>query len=111
MSAHDISEGGLFVTLSESGFNRNLGFNVAQQKATIRKDAYWFGEAQSRIVITVKKEKTDDLEKMLNIPFEKLGVVTDGDIIIETENWGNISNWKQDYDTAIEMYLKSYLPE
>ena len=38
LSAHDISEGGLFVTLAESGFNRNLGFNVAQQKTTIRKD-------------------------------------------------------------------------
>ena len=31
LSAHDISEGGLFVTLAESGFFRGLGFNVAQQ--------------------------------------------------------------------------------
>ena len=110
-SAHDISEGGLFVTLAESGFSRSLGFNVMQRKTTIRKDAYWFGEAQSRVVITVKNENADDFEKMLNIPFEKLGVVTEGDVIIETENWGNINLWKQKYDTAIEMYLKNYLPE
>jgi phosphoribosylformylglycinamidine synthase II len=110
-SAHDISEGGLFTTLSESGFHRSLGFNVAQQKIAIRKDAYWFGEAQSRVLVTVKKEFSEDFEKMLNVPFEKLGVVTDGDVIIETENWGNINYWKEKYDTAIEMYLKDYLPE
>ena len=27
-SAHDVSEGGLFVTLCESGFNNELGFSV-----------------------------------------------------------------------------------
>ncbi len=31
-SAHDVSEGGLFVTLAESGFNRSLGFEVAAKK-------------------------------------------------------------------------------
>jgi phosphoribosylformylglycinamidine synthase len=110
-SAHDISEGGLFVTLAESGFYRNLGFDVAQHKIEIRKDAYWFGEAQSRVVVTVKEEKADELEKIIGLPFERLGTVTDGDMIIEKENWGNISDCKEKYDTAIEMYLKSYLPE
>jgi phosphoribosylformylglycinamidine synthase len=110
-SAHDISEGGLFVTLAESGFNRRLGFNVTQQRKAIRKDAYWFGEAQSRVVVTVKNDNINDFEKMLTIPFEKLGIVTTGDVIVETENWGNVSYWKQKYDTAIEMYLKNYLPE
>lgn len=111
-SAHDISEGGLFMTLSESGFNRNLGFSVMQQKTAIRKDAYWFGEAQSRVVVSVKKEEVDDFEKWVPyIPFEKLGVVTTGTVEIEKEDWGNISFWKEKYDTAIEMYFKNYLPE
>ncbi len=55
-SAHDISEGGLFVTLAESAFPRSLGFEVAQQQSSkIRKDAFWFGEAQGRVVVTVKE--------------------------------------------------------
>ena len=53
-SAHDVSEGGLFVTLAESGFNRLLGFDVAQNNDAVRKDAFWFGEAQGRAVVTVK---------------------------------------------------------
>jgi phosphoribosylformylglycinamidine synthase len=104
-SAHDISEGGLFVALAESGFNQELGFKVSQQKKSIREDAYWFGEAQSRVVVTVTKENADKVEKMLDIPFERLGEVTAGDLIFENEVWGNISLWKEKYETAIENQL------
>src|SRR5690606_89322 len=44
LSAHDISEGGLFINLTESSFLNNLGFDVAQQASHIRKDAFWFRE-------------------------------------------------------------------
>lgn len=54
-SAHDVSEGGLFITLLESAMTDHLGMEVRSTKA-IRKDAYWFGESQSRIVVTVKPE-------------------------------------------------------
>ena len=107
-SAHDVSEGGLFITLIESCFNRNLGFDVTTTDATIRKDAYWFGEAQSRIVITVGKENRNDfnmlLEKM-ELTVTYLGTVTNGSIIIDGENWGIINEWKEVYDTAIEKLL------
>ncbi len=46
VSAHDISEGGLFVTLCESGFYKNLGFSMGTD-TDYRKDAFLFGEAQS----------------------------------------------------------------
>ncbi|MEO6454548.1 MAG: phosphoribosylformylglycinamidine synthase subunit PurL [Ginsengibacter sp.] len=111
-SAHDVSEGGLFVTLAESGFNRNLGFNVVQQKNSVRSDAYWFGEAQSRIVITVRNEDINNFENMLqDIPHEKLGTVTDGEVIMQNETWGDISFWKEKYDTAIGVFFKEYLSE
>ena len=111
-SAHDVSEGGLFVTLAESGFNKDLGFKVDQNETGIRKDAYWFGEAQGRVVVSVSKEKINEFEKFIqNKPFEKLGVVTGGDVEIDGEDWGNITSWKNKYDTAIEKYFKDYLPE
>ncbi len=106
-SAHDISEGGLFVTLAESGFFRNLGFNVKQQSDSIRKDAYWFGEAQGRVVITVNIKKAELFEHELKIPFEKIGTVTPGEIIMDNESWGNISDWKNKYNNAIGNYLKT----
>ena len=105
LSAHDVSEGGLFITLAESGFNRNLGFAVNQQISEIRKDAYWFGEAQGRVVVSVNRDNVEKFESSLDIPFEKLGTVTSGEIKIENDYWGNISEWKTKYDHAIGKYL------
>lgn len=110
-SAHDISEGGLFVTLAESGFNRLLGFEVTQKNSSIRNDAFWFGEAQGRVIVTVKPGIMNEFESSLNIPYEKLGKVTSGEIIVNKNNWGNINEWREKYDNAIGNYFKSYMPE
>jgi phosphoribosylformylglycinamidine synthase len=113
-SAHDVSEGGLFVTLIESCFNRNLGFKAATTDATIRKDAYWFGEAQSRVVVSVSKENRNDfnmlLEKM-EITVTYLGTVTSSAINIDGEAWGNVSDWKEKYDNAIGKLLAGHESE
>jgi len=110
VSAHDVSEGGLFVTLAESGFNRGLGFDVTQ-KNKIRKDAFWFGESQGRVIVTVKNKNTHRFEASLNIPYERIGTVTAGEIILNGENWGNIQSWRDKYDNAIGNYFQNYLPE
>ncbi|MDP4261838.1 MAG: phosphoribosylformylglycinamidine synthase subunit PurL [Bacteroidota bacterium] len=104
-SAHDVSEGGLFVTLSESGFNRELGFSVITN-SSCRKDAWLFGEGQSRVVVSVEQEKVKDFERTAaNLPFEKIGVVTTGEIVIDGDFWGTIDWWRDKYDTAIENFL------
>ena len=107
-SCHDISEGGLMTALLESGFNRGLGFDVQQTQNNIRPDGFWFGEAQSRAVIscTIKNvEAVLEFLKAWNIPHEYLGVVTNGDIDIEGKSWGSINEWKDLYETAIERRL------
>ena len=105
LSAHDISEGGLFVTLCESGFNRELGFSVITTGG-IRKDASLFGEGQSRVVVSVALDKVKEFEASVkNIPFEKVGVVTSGEIVVDGDFWGTIDWWSEKYDTAIENYL------
>ncbi len=45
------------------------------------------------------------------MPFEKIGTVTNGNVEVDNKKWGNISYWKEKYDTAIEKYFKNYLPE
>jgi len=106
LSAHDISEGGLFVTLAESGFQRSLGFAVNKQISAIRNDAYWFGEAQGRVVVSVSADKIKEFEKAIDIPFEKLGKVTAGEIKIDGDDWGNIIEWKKKYDEVIGKQMK-----
>lgn len=104
LSAHDVSEGGLLITLLESGFNRNLGFDITTS-AAIRKDAALFGEAQSRVVVSVSADKAAGFEQQAGVTFEKIGTVTGGAILVNGENWGVIADWKLRYDTAIEQYL------
>src|SRR5206468_8851707 len=112
-SAHDISEGGLFVTLTESGFNRNLGYSVTSNK-TVRKDAWLFGEAQSRIVVSVDSGRGETLEAKLSasgVGFEKLGTVTNGEISIDDEDWDTIASWKHKYYHAIGDHLAGHESE
>ncbi len=107
-SAHDISEGGLIITLLESAFYNHKGFNVASNNSALRKDAYWLGEAQSRVVVSCNADQVAQLEqsaKAAGVAFTILGNVTNGDVVVENENWGTIATWKNEYDTAIEKKL------
>ena len=111
-SAHDVSEGGLFIALLESCFNRNLGFDVVATDYKIRKDAYWFGEAQSRVVVTVKSNRLAAFRKaMEGHPFEELGEVTTGSIEVDGLYWGTVNTWKDRYDNAIDNLLAGHESE
>ena len=106
-SAHDISEGGLIITLIESGFYNQLGFSVSAQ-TNFRKDAYWFGEAQGRVVVSASKLNAQGLKlkaEQAGIEIIELGIVTGGNIEVNGEGWGSVADWKLKYDTAIEKMM------
>ena len=109
LSAHDISEGGLIITLLESAFTNNKGFEVTSLNTSLRKDAYWLGEAQSRVVVSCAASQLGAIEILaasMKVPISVIGKVTASDIRVEGENWGIIADWKHQYDTAIESKMK-----
>jgi phosphoribosylformylglycinamidine (FGAM) synthase-like enzyme len=109
-SAHDLSEGGLIISLLESGYTKQLGFQVAGTPAAFRTDAFWLGEAQGRILISISPNQKKALVQLASekgIPLLELGVVSGTDVIIGNDNWGNIADWKNEYDTAIETIMQS----
>ena len=102
-SAHDISDGGLFITLAECAMPRGLGFAI-ETDFDCRADAFLFGEAQSRVIVTVNYDKLDafvDLIADSNIEFSNLGTVTDGPLLIDEESFGHINDAKELYENAI----------
>jgi len=102
-SAHDCSDGGLFVTLAESAMAGNLGFDI-DTDSSIRKDAFLFGEGQSRIVVTVKPENEDAFTDLLlnsNAEFSCLGVVDGKEVVIDGDSFGTVEELKTSYDSAI----------
>jgi len=77
-SAHDCSEGGLAVALAESCLANGLGFVSYEWDIEGRLDAALFGEAQSRIVVSIAPKSSWKLQKLADryqIAATKLGVV------------------------------------
>ena len=109
LSAHDISDGGLFITLLESSFPNDLGFLV-NTDSEIREDAFLFGESQGRIVVSVDNEHEDALQIHLdniNIPYSLLGYVTHGQIRVNSEYFGEIGEYKAIYDNALASKMEA----
>jgi phosphoribosylformylglycinamidine synthase len=104
-SAHDVSEGGIFITLLESAFENDFGFHITMPNV-IRKDAFLFGEAQSRVMVSVNAVNVKRFQAvMAGFPYTDIGVVSDGEIRVNNQRWGFINEWKEKYNTAIEKAL------
>ena len=106
-SVHDISEGGLLIALLESSFPGLLGFAVSVADPSIRKDAYWFSESQSRIIVSIHASKLAEFKKIMgDHPYEELGRVTAGSIQVDGQDWGNSLGWREIYEHSIADLLE-----
>ena len=106
-SAHDVSDGGLFINLLESSMVNNLGFEI-NSDVSIRKDAFLFGESQSRVVVSISEHQLHSFEAELNkqgAKYSKLGQVKGKNIVIDSENFGTIIEFKEGFETSLEKYL------
>jgi len=107
VSAHDVSDGGLYITLLESALPNQLGFAI-ETDPEIRKDAFLFGEAQGRVVVSVKQEKQEALVELLatsETEFSYLGTVTHGNLLIDDASFGTIKEAKAIYDNVLHNIL------
>jgi len=106
-AAHDVSDGGLFTALTEMAMPNDLGFDIVTD-SEIRKDAFLFGESQSRVVVTVVEEDETtflDILAEFGVPGLLLGHVTKGRVTVDEQNFGMITDYKEIFDTAIEREL------
>jgi phosphoribosylformylglycinamidine synthase len=77
-SAHDCSDGGLAVAVAESCMSGGIGLDASGLTVEARADAWLFGEAQSRIVVSVAANDAAALEALAGehgVPAARLGVV------------------------------------
>jgi phosphoribosylformylglycinamidine synthase len=106
-SAHDISEGGLAVCVTECAFfgKDRIGCTLYLQDQ-IGSDALLFGESQSRIVVTTKPENKKALIKIAedrNVPIKEIGTTGGKNItvhhkekkIIDQSVQESFITWKQ----------------
>jgi phosphoribosylformylglycinamidine synthase len=79
-SAHDVSEGGIVCALAECCIINDEKMIGAEINLLVksRKDFTYFSESQSRIIVSVSKNKKNEFEKVLqsiNQPFNQIGIV------------------------------------
>lgn len=107
-SAHDVSEGGLFISLLESAMHNNLGFELTTD-AHLRKDAVLFGEGQSRVAISCRPQDLAAIEadlKAANQAYSVIGKVNDGKVLVDGEFFGMTAEFKETYNTSIEKMVE-----
>jgi phosphoribosylformylglycinamidine synthase len=107
-SAHDVSDGGLAVTIAEGLFgNTTLGFDLdANYLSGKRIDAALFGESQSRIVVSTESKNLKaikDIAVKLKIDCTVIGTVTDsGKLNIGKHITTDVQELSDLYSNAIE---------
>ena len=76
-SAHDVSSGGLILTLAEMAIHSKIGIKISKPKKLSNIFEYFFGEDQGRYVIEINQDKLTLVEKILkenNVFYEQIGV-------------------------------------
>ena len=120
-SAHDLSEGGLAVSLAECSISSGLGVDISLQKSSQRIDRLLFAEGGPRVLISASKEAKLKLYEYLNsfnnnskfkLSLLELGSVTNDDsfsIALNNESIINLSiNKIQNYfNNAIPSRMKN----
>ena len=109
-SAHDVSEGGLFVSLLESAMPRGLGFAVEGAPEGLRPDAYLFGESQNRVVVSCAPDVTPALANRLKasgFAARQIGTVTDGPLRVGAVDFGGVADYAHAYETSLASRLQA----
>ena len=106
-AVHDVSDGGLFVALAESAIAGNAGFAI-ESPAGVRKDAFLFGEAQSRVVVSSLLDQQEALEEHLSaagVPYLQIGKVTSHEFVVDQATLMLLSDAQDIYQNALSEYL------
>lgn len=106
-SAHDCSDGGLAVAISECAIGGGLGVELTVEVPE-RWDAALFGETQSRIIVSVRNKDVARLEELAvaaDVPTLRLGTVSGSHI-----NFGGVCDvsleaatnaWRHGFDRSV----------
>jgi phosphoribosylformylglycinamidine synthase II len=106
-SAHDVADGGLYINLLESAMVNDLGFDITTDES-IRRDAFLFGEAQGRVVVTLTSDQQEAFVELLaasETEFSLLGTVTNGTLVVDEESFDSVLEAKQVYLNVLHNIL------
>lgn len=110
-AVHDVSDGGLAITLAEMAIFSDKGASVSVDELGSNKHEVLYSEAQSGVVVTCNEANQQAVEKHFSdqdIPFVELGKVGSGNDNFEIDDSVSISHKKMAdiYKSVIESSMK-----
>lgn len=103
-AVHDVSDGGLAVTLSEMAIFSGVGAAVTCKDLNGSPHDILYSEAQSGIVVTVPSDSVKAFEKTISesgVPYSSLGVVGGNELMVDTEISLSVKALEKLYESAI----------
>jgi phosphoribosylformylglycinamidine synthase len=80
-----------------------LGFSI-DTNAEFRKDGYLFGEAQGRVIVSVKPSNIEEFAEFMatsGVSFTLLGEVNEGDFTVDGELFGDVHSFYSLYEGTL----------
>ena len=108
LSCHDVSIGGILVSLSKMCIKGNKGVKINQQIKLRNKFRYFFSEDQGRYIIEIKKEDLEKVKKILDensVHYDELGTVISENLQFMDELNINMTNLSKQYKTWLNNYM------
>jgi phosphoribosylformylglycinamidine synthase II len=103
-AAHDVSDGGLAVCITEMGVFGDLGAQINLSVLSGSIHEVWFSEAQSGIVLTCQPDKYESLVKQLTqggVEVAQIGTVQGDTLVFEGIGSVNVGHLHSIYEGAI----------
>ena len=103
-AAHDVSDGGLAVCITEMGVFGDLGAQINLSVLSGSIHEVWFSEAQSGIVLTCQPDKYESLVKQLTqggVEVAQIGTVQGDTLVFEGIGSVNVDHLHSIYEGAI----------
>jgi phosphoribosylformylglycinamidine (FGAM) synthase-like enzyme len=106
-AVHDVSDGGLLVALSEMAMASGIGA-VLEGDPHIPAHAFWFGEDQGRYIVTVRRERIDEVVRAVenaHVGLRRLGATGGRVLAVAGERPLPVDELK----TRFENWLPAYM--
>src|SRR5437879_2064577 len=100
--AHDVSDGGLLIALSESALYGGRGLRCPGIAGPVSREAAYFGETTGRIVISVAPRRVPELQKLMakhQVPLQAIGVVGGEDLQVGSDIRISLDTLRQAWET------------
>ena len=107
-SAHDISLGGILVSLSKMCIKGNKGINLKKPKFLINEVEYFFAEDQGRYIIEIEPKDHKEVVKILeknSVHYDELGSIIDKEMIINQKTKVTIDELKSCNTNWLNKYM------